>query len=292
MQTLKTRIHSFRFEVDKPGQLLAWEQFKAERRASGIKPFEIMGDHGQNARDFQKKISAISCQEITLETEYLFADQWNSAPIPGVSETGLRLMDYTLYVWPNPDIKSGYYLEQTEAMAAIRAEMVKCGHCEKMEHVSLGNKFCHKCLGSEFLEPDHLHSLRLRPINDKKARAPLTEAERAELMPLYTEAQLHGTGVRSLAHLEKVRKEIAAKRDKAIKLANMEHDGFAWLLDKGLQTENVIFYDHTATFSWGWRAAVFPGVAQEIAAQLEDFPFAWEIKCQNAATVRKPVAAE
>jgi hypothetical protein len=42
--------------------------------------------------DFAAMLKAVQGQWLEVETAYLFADQFNTAPIPGVSELGLRVM--------------------------------------------------------------------------------------------------------------------------------------------------------------------------------------------------------
>lgn len=45
-------------------------------------------------RDFADKITAIQGMTIDVETQYLWDDQFNTAPIEGISETGLRILDF------------------------------------------------------------------------------------------------------------------------------------------------------------------------------------------------------
>jgi hypothetical protein len=43
-------------------------------------------------REWVETLKKVDGQTLEVETEYLFSDQFNTAPIPGVSENGLRLM--------------------------------------------------------------------------------------------------------------------------------------------------------------------------------------------------------
>ncbi|MBU0847022.1 hypothetical protein KKH23_07500 [Patescibacteria group bacterium] len=45
-------------------------------------------------REFADKITAIQGMTIDVETKYLWDDQFNTVPIPGVSESGLRILDF------------------------------------------------------------------------------------------------------------------------------------------------------------------------------------------------------
>jgi len=45
-------------------------------------------------REFADKITAIQGMTIEVETKYLWDDQFNTAPIEGISENGLRILDF------------------------------------------------------------------------------------------------------------------------------------------------------------------------------------------------------
>ena len=42
--------------------------------------------------EWADKLDSIAGQTIEVETDYLFSDQFNTGPIPGVSDTGMRIM--------------------------------------------------------------------------------------------------------------------------------------------------------------------------------------------------------
>lgn len=42
--------------------------------------------------EWGRTLSKIEGKELAVETDYLFADQYNTPPIPGVTEIGLRIM--------------------------------------------------------------------------------------------------------------------------------------------------------------------------------------------------------
>lgn len=46
------------------------------------------------ARKFGDMITAIEGMEIKVETKYLWKDQFNTAPIEGISKNGLRILDF------------------------------------------------------------------------------------------------------------------------------------------------------------------------------------------------------
>ena len=43
-----------------------------------------------------KTLEKVQGLTLDVETDYLFDDQFNTAPVPGVSELGLRMMDYSV----------------------------------------------------------------------------------------------------------------------------------------------------------------------------------------------------
>lgn len=88
-------------------------------------------------------LEKIKGQWVEVETEHLFADQFNTVPIPGVSEQGLRLM-----------------IEDVEEIEDdVRQGVVKCGWCAGYDKDGDGR--CDKCGKAEYLRP-------LNPITREK----------------------------------------------------------------------------------------------------------------------------
>lgn len=276
--TIKTVIHAYRFDVKVPAEKAAYQELRAKLK-DGPHLMESWGGASHYAF-----VADIDGQEIELETECLFDNQWNTAPIAGHSENGLRVFDWAqdAAVLIPANIKQGHYLEQTDEMREVRRNTDKCGYCGKQEPAAKGYVFCPHCIGSQFLTVKDLPMTRMRPVCDsgprRKESAPLTEAEKAYLLPLYREAQLHGNTERDKARIAKERKDIAAKFEKAVRVATEERDGYTWLMDHGIRTDNVIYYSHTETFSFGWRTPIDAELETELLGELEGFPFAYEIK--------------
>ena len=63
--------------------------------------------------DWKRMMQAIQGQWIEVETDHLFEDQFNTVPIPGVSESGLRVMESDV----------------AEIRNDARAGKSKCGWC-------------------------------------------------------------------------------------------------------------------------------------------------------------------
>ena len=219
----------------------------------------------------------IFSREIGLETKHLFEDQWNTAE-------DFRLNNKAEFEWPALHIKEGYYIRQNPQMIAVLQNTTKCGHCGS-QAPAREKDFCDKCLSSPYLGVEHLHLLRMEPIEDPGRRTgkplktprsakPLTEDELAVILPRYTEAQ---TKLRQKKEAE-VRAEVVKEFDKEIELATTKRHGMIWILDAGISTDNLIFYPHTKKFTFGWRNEVSDEVKAELVEKLKDFPFKYEIK--------------
>jgi len=266
---LTTTIHAYNFDVSKPEDAKAWHELCNRLNRESPPIMEAMGN-------FYHQVKDLDGQQIELETEYLFDNQWNTAPMNGGN--GLRVFDWALDYLEIKSIKRGHYLDQTPAMAEIRQNTLKCGYCGRQEHVLKAMLFCPHCLDSEFLKEEDLYLLRMQPVNSRERRSPLTQAERDYLLPQYTQAQIHGSSERGKARIAKQREDILHKAEVTISDAVDERDGLLWLLDRGLSIENVIYYKHTHKFSFGWRSPVSAEVRSKLLDLLTEFPYDYEIK--------------
>ena len=268
---MKTVLTSYYFDIRKPEARAQYETLAAALKAEGLECFETHGGGSHFNEAWENGV------EVELETNYLFQNQWNTA-----GERGMRIFDwaqdYNSHIGAPQGIKRGHYLKQTEEMREIRRNTMKCGYCEKMEPAAKGYIFCPHCLDSDYLKSTELHLLRMQPVcNENNRRAPLTEAEAAHLLPLYKEAQLHRSTERGKARIAEKRASIVREFERVTKNAATEKDGFLWLMDRGVNTENCIFYDFRSMFSFGWRRPIENVISAELAEMLKDFPFPFEI---------------
>lgn len=282
MTNLKTTIRTYRFDTRRKDECEAWDDLRT--RLESTHP-HCMESHG-GAMHFQHWMTD---REVELETAHLFSNQWNTAPIPGVSDLGYRVFDWALDYMPsrNPNLKQGHYLEQTDAMREIRRNTDGCGYCGKQEPAAKGYVFCPHCLGSQYLKASELHLTRMQPVNTPFAakRAELTDAERAHLLPLYREAQLHGRTEADRKRIAKARADITHARISTIANANVEADGLLWLMDRGIRTDNVIYYNHTRRFCFGWRAPVDAEFLSAVLDVASEFPYPYDIKTADGRTL-------
>ena len=92
-------------------------------------------------------------------------------------------------------------------------------------------------------------------------------------------SQTHATSERDRKRQIEQRAKILHHAEVAISNAQTERDGMIWLLDRGIQIDNVIYYNHTGRFEFGWRK---PLSREEYSALLDalgaEFPFDYDVK--------------
>jgi hypothetical protein len=289
MNTIKTKLHNYKFDLSTEEGRTGWLKLKTKLEAKGLKVFESCG----GGSHYNSKLG--TTKTVELEVTQLFDNQWNTAPIKGVSDNGLRVFDWALDYMPqgmNQNLKRGHWLEQTTEMQAVRDNTTACGYCGKQEPAQKGYVFCPHCIDSEYLEKGQLHLTRMKLVSDKSGRAELTEAESSHLIPLYVAAQSGATSIRAKARITKKRQDLKRDYDKAIRIAETEFRGFSWLMDNGLNIDNVIYYSHTDCFNFGWRKPVDAEVVSAILEVISEFPFQYEIVCADGQTLSNHVGEE
>src|SRR5215472_14446345 len=136
--TLQTIFHAYRFDLDNATERTAWEALKAKLTAEGLEVFETWGGKGSH---YQPELDG---RILELETAHLFDNQWNTAPIEGHTDKGLRVFDWAKD-YPidfSPNIARGHWLEQTAEMREVRRNTVGCGYCGRQEPAAKGYVFC------------------------------------------------------------------------------------------------------------------------------------------------------
>ena len=280
--TIGTTFHAYRFNLKDPNEKILYEELAAKLEAQGLRCFETWGGKGKHY------MPELDGKHIELEPEFLFENQWNTAPIEGVSANGLRVFDWAQDYMEREraQVAQGHYLDQTAEMQEARRARFACGYCGKQYQARAWlPEFCTACLDSEYLKVSDLPLLRLRCVTNKAKREDLTPEERDRLLPAYKSAQLHGSTVRGRKRIAEKRARIEREYREKTAAAKTEHDGLLWLMDHGLSVHNVIFYSHTGRFCFGWRKPVEPEVQSEILDIISEFPFSYEIKCADGRTL-------
>ncbi|SRR3990167_5795609 len=260
---MKTTFHTYSFDLNNPVDKTKYEKL--------VEKFKSTGVHRMRCIPIKPKDNELDNDTIIeLETEYLSSNQWNTT-------CGHRVFDWfeeAIFFSngnENKTIKLGHYLDITSEMTAIRENTLVCGYCGKF--TSSGD-FCTQCLDSEYLKQSKLHLLRLLPVSlHFHTREPLAQDELATLLPEYIRRQTAGNAKK----LIKQRADIIAERQ----FAETKCNGMLWLLDHGVNIDNVIYYSHTNTFSFGWRQAVSDDVAKTLLGLISEFPYPYDIKGQS-----------
>ena len=72
--------------------------------------------------------------------------------------------------------------------------------------------------------------------------------------------------------------QVDAKIAKYTDAQRIELHGRCWWLNHGIDDENLIYYDHTGVFCFGWRQPVGPETLAELLALVSEFPYPYTIK--------------
>lgn len=268
---LKTRLIAYYFNISDTQQVAEYQELVSMLKADGRHWHHVFANPRPDNR------SRIETGDVELDCSFLFGKQWNTTE-ESPTNPRMRVFDWYEGIFPNLDVKQGHYLEITDEMREILDNTHKCGYCGAHEPAQKGHVFCHDCLGSEYLGEEDLYLLRMLPVSSTEKRKPLTKAERAHLLPLYVEAQTVGADTRAGQKKAEQRQDAIEKAEKAIRNAEAERDGFVWLLDRGVNIDNCIYYSHTSKFSFGWRQPVSDAVKDKLLDIISEFPFPYDIK--------------
>lgn len=277
---MKTIIHSYYFDTRNASENAAYIELAERLKNTNGECFETWGGNGSHHHaDWDGK-------EIELDTSSLFNNQWNTAP-GSLSDKGYRVFDWAQDYPINFDkrIKRGHYLDITPEMREVRRNTVKCRYCGKMEPAAKGYVFCPHCRASEYLKKADLHLTRMKAIDDNSDCAPLTDAEAANLIPLWEADQLTGNSERGKARMAKARQQVEARYKE--KLAAIEADRTIgnWCLDHGFLPEIAIYYGHTGRVTFGWNKPIDAEQLSRMLACVSECPFPYEIKCADGKTI-------
>lgn len=283
MSNIKTILHVYSFNTRDETQAKQWQELRAKLSTSNMphrmKSWSARKTHYETGL----AIAPNGTVAIELETKCLFDNQWNTVPRDGGN--GYRVFDWAQDYMPDREshIKCGHWIEQTTEMREVRRNTVKCGYCGAQEPAAKGYVFCPHCLDTEYLKESDLYLTRMMPVSAgfNAKRAQLSDAERANLIPQYRSAQIHGNTERGRKRIEKARRDIEREYQSTIKNAKAEHDGKLWLMDHGVNTDNVIYYDHTGRFSFGWRQKLTSVILSQLLDIISEFPFPYDLECED-----------
>ena len=267
--TIKTVLHYYSFNLAIEGEKESYLNLCNTLKSNDLKVFDsISMDHSSF---YSKQIAPLNGQTIDLETEHLFKNQWNTAPT-ATSEKGLRVFDWAEPIYPNRAIKEGMYLEQTKEMVEIRQNTYKCNYCGK-NHYKPVISFCESCIGSEYLTEKDLPLLFLTLIAvDKTNFSGVNLPD--DMLANWREAHKKTM----LIKLEKMQAQKKDSIKKDISQSKLELKAFTWLINKGIDFNNVIYYKHTDTFCFGWRNSLNDDQKSVLTKSLAKFPYKYSFK--------------
>lgn len=276
---MQATLYAYNLFIKDPTDRAKYEAIVAKMKARGTECFRALAE--DKHAYFYEFASGENGVKVTLATDYIFNNQWNTTPIKGVSENGLRVFDWAEYASEaaglSPDFKCGHYLELSPELIEARTNRGACGYCGKQYDRPFPT-FCGACIGSEYLDEETLlkGATRVYPVALPRTWTPLTDVETAEILPKWKDAQINGATQRDRARIEKERDALAKEYSRAVNNAETKFNGYTWLMDRGINTSNVIFYDHTHKFSIGWRNPVGESLRADWEEKMRDFPYPWE----------------
>lgn len=84
--------------------------------------------------DWARMLEQVQGMTLEVETEYLFKDQFNTGPIPGVSEHGMRIMESVVEEVID-DERPGKARCQWCGKTSMTTD--KCSHCVKEDYLTV-----------------------------------------------------------------------------------------------------------------------------------------------------------
>lgn len=221
--------------------------------------------------------------EVWLDDKQFWSNQWNT------TEDSPNYPNRRVFDWAQDADKvqngtyRGHFLEITDEMRRIRDETLACGFCGHRVHVAESDSFfCHKCLGSRYLSENQLELLKLLPVSSDREMRKVSELELIEIQDAYIDAQLaslfHDGTEKAVQKRDKVLAKVAQDVDRKVATALAEKAGFGWLAERKIDLGQVIFFDHSNEFCFGWDVPYPKFVADRIRSILADFPFSYRIK--------------
>lgn len=287
---LFTKLHVYRLATASAEYRELFARLTAEKRHE-LHALEMPGE--------RRKSIPPGVYTVALDPKHLFGNQWNTADDAGDEVTrGWRLFDWyeamTSVSRGCIHTGRGHWLEITPAMREILRNTNACGYCGHQEEAQRGLLFCDRCLGSRYLKREDLRLLRMRSVEDRdrymigrhsaELYPELSVSEWEHLFPQYQQAQREARTKREAQRLVDAR----TAADQRLRAAQIEHKAYTWLIDHGFDTDNVIYYNHTGRFCFGWREPLKPEEKSRLLDVLSEFPFDYDLKDAPAprATVR------
>tara|TARA_R100000951_G_scaffold28527_1_gene24456 strand:+ start:654 stop:1490 length:837 start_codon:yes stop_codon:yes gene_type:complete len=256
--SLPIHIEKYRLNLGVPEEAAQYAEIERRAKALGHKLFDSSSMR-KDISTYLKNLPTV----FYVETDYLFKNQYNT-------EEGHRIFDWSEEIYPNRDIKEGYFITSgVDELREAKNNQLACGYCGARYDASKTDaEFCHKCLDSEYLTEDSLYMLRLRNVFNEN---------RPKGIPSFLKAAYEeGRKVFNIKQAKK-KKEKAAQLlidlEERQKLERYETQVKHDLLMVDINPDNLIYHKHSDTWSYGWRKKVtieeFNTYRQKIADNCE-----------------------
>jgi hypothetical protein len=242
-----------------------------------VEKFKELGLQEFDSLEFQ--YHNIPAGYYNVETKFIFNNQYNT-------QEGYRIFEKcTSLNGPKMRKGRGYYIsEGIEDIREYQSHISTCGYCGK-QFYDTKQIYCENCLGNEYLKEDDLDLLILKPILSKENRV-IPSEYKEEITQKYYIAQGLGKEKRDQLALSKNRKKVEnllpeaeGKAQQLIEAAKKQTVAFTWLLDNGFNIlDNVIYYDHSDKFCFGWYKTIDDETMSKLLNKLSEFPFDYEFK--------------
>lgn len=275
---MKTTLHHYRIDISIS---VGWQEYQDLKHRIEADCPEARGHWMKATQNGPWSKTRTDSETIEIQTDHVFDNQWN--------ETTRRVFDWYEEVCNNKSIKRGHWIEITSEMAQLRQETHKCGYCGAQYgpwHKPIPESgFCFACLDSPYLKSEELHLLHLLPLVGPQIRDPLSDNERASITPQYVDRQTTGADSQAKAKRDKQKEDVWKKYYTTRNTNEIEQKGMVWLWDRSFDLENVIYYDHTGKFGFGWRSPVDSAVLSKLLDEISEFPYPYEIKTDDGQTL-------
>lgn len=205
-----------------------------------------------------------------IETKHIFANQYNTVEGFRIHEYNRRYSEYNHSL---TDI--GYYInpEDIKKIREVQKQVKVCNYCEA-QYWNSKQKWCNKCLGSEYLAESEMYMLELLPLLDD--RSAINKDIKIPKYLINKKRKLYNAKMH-LKNKQRQANDLEEAKQGIIE-AKTKYNAKKWLIDNNVYTDNVIYYSHLKKFSFGWRGTLDSQYKSRLLDVLSKFPYDYEIK--------------
>ena len=274
MKKIKLQIKKYRLNIGNAEEKTEYNNLKNKLEKQGLKLFASIDMNGFKSRKFWEGLQESHNYEI--DTSYIFDNQYNT-------KCGLRIFDWSEDIQiHNEDIKKGYYIVLSDAFNRLKEltkTTLKCGYCGKLYPKQPVSKWCKSCRDSEYLEPNNYPLLYLHPVSMQWEEKETQEIPFDVLESIKSQQQ-KGLERRLKNRIKQEREDLKKKANDVKK----EKIAFEYLVKKGIDFKNVIYYNHSNIFCFGWSTPLKEEEIKHLEKHLADFPFEYKLKTEETET--------